>query len=338
MFTKKWFAVLMLVVLALGLAACGGGGGSADSGDAVQGAAPGDTAQTDVTNAESADAEETAAEADVQQTQYPLTVTDASGKQFTFEKAPERIISLAPSLTEVLFALGLDDNVVGVNDWSDYPEEAKSKPKVGGMEANTEAIIEAEPDLIVGGLSLNGATVEQLRGLDLTVFTTEPKSVEETIAQIELVGKITNRNAEAAEVVANMREELKQVQDAAATLSDEEKRSVYLEFAPGWTVGKGEFLDELIALSGAVNVADGTGWYEINEESIIEANPDVILFTRNIEGLGDQIKARAGWDKIEAIAQNRIVGVDDNLVTRTGPRVTQGLLEIAKSIYPEKFK
>lgn len=335
---KQWLAVFIAMVLAFGLTACGGGD-TVSQEDAVTGAGAAEEQPVEQpTEQEPAEEEEVAEQPAVEQTEYPFTVTDASGVEITFEKAPEKIVSLSPSDTEVLFALGLGDHIVGVSDWSDYPEEAKSKPKVGGMETNTEVILEAAPDLIVGGLSFNGAAVEPLRGLNLTVYTSEPKTIEDVIAHIERIGQITNRNAEAAEVTAKMREELKTVQDAAATLTDEEKRSVYIEFSPGWTVGKGEFMDQLITLSGGVNVADQAGWYEISEEKIIESNPGVILFSKNIEGLEAQIKGRAGWDKINAISQNRVFPQDDNLISRPGPRVTQGLLEVAKAIYPEKFE
>jgi iron complex transport system substrate-binding protein len=333
---KQWLTVILAVMLAFGIAACGSGSKQAQNDDGTNG-------ETSVTESESTSESESAEEngasgAAAEETQYPLTVKDASGMEFTFEKAPERIISLAPSETEVLFALGLGDRVVGVDDWSDYPEEAKSKTKIGGMEANTEVILQAEPDLVVGGLTLNGTAVEQLRGLGLTVFTSEPKTLDQVMEHIELIGRITNRNAEAAEVIAKMKEERQKVLDVAASLTEEEKRTVYIEFSPGWTVGKGEFMDELITLSGAVNVADQAGWYEISEEKIIESNPDVILFSKNVPGLEDTIKGRAGWDKIEAIAQNRLAGLDDSLISRPGPRLTQGLLETAKAIYPEKFK
>jgi iron complex transport system substrate-binding protein len=328
---KLWLSLVMAVVLAFGLAACGSGnaGGGAAADDGINSGAGAAQGETDVPEDNSAEAA---------QTQYPLTVTDASGKEMTFAKEPERIVSLAPSETEVLFALGLGDKVVGVDDWSDYPEEAKSKTKIGGLEANSEVILEANPDLIVGGVSVNGATVDQLRELGLTVFAGESKTIDEVIAHIEQIGQITNRSAEAAEVIAQMKAERQSVLDAVKDLADEEKRSVYIEFSPGWTVGKGEFMDELITLAGGVNIADQEGWYEINEEKVIEQNPAVILFSKNVEGLEAAIKARSGWQQIDAIVNNRVAALDDNLISRPGPRVTQGLIEIAKAIYPERFE
>ncbi|WP_199615609.1 ABC transporter substrate-binding protein [Paenibacillus alkalitolerans] len=337
---KQWLTVILAVLLAFGAAACASGGNTNSGSDGVTGAGEEQShdGHESATETEKAAQQEETGGAEAAETKYPLTVKDASGLEITFEKAPERIVALSPSETEVLFALGLGDQIVGVSDWSDYPEEAKSKPKVGGMEANTEVILEANPDLVVGGLSFNGGTVEQLRELDLTVFASELKTLDDVIAHIEQIGQIANRNAEAAEVVKKMKSERQTVLDAVAGLPEEEKRTVYIEFSPGWTVGKGEFMDELITLSGGVNVADQDGWYEISEEKIIASNPDVILFGKNVDGLEATIKGRAGWDKVEAIAQQRVFGIDDNLLSRPGPRVTQGLLEVAKSIYPEKFE
>lgn len=274
-------------------------------------------------------------------TVYPLTVTDAFGTEFTFESAPQRIVSLAPSETEGLFALGLDEQVVGVSDNDDYPEAVKDKPRMGGFQVNVEAVVAAQPDLVLAGSLIGEDTVKSLTDLGLKVYRSNPKTVDQVIENIQTVGKITDHQQQAAEVTEQMKAELTKVTEAVKTLPADQKKKVYIEFSPGWTVGKGEFMDEMITLAGGENVAsDITGWSEINEENIIKANPDVILYAKSVidennRTLAEIIKSRGGWDQITAVKEDRIVALDDNLLSRPGPRVTQGLIEVAKAIYPD---
>ncbi|MNW38527.1 Vitamin B12-binding protein precursor [compost metagenome] len=280
-------------------------------------------------------------EQDAKTTTYPLTVKDSSGTEFTFESAPKRIVSLAPSETEGLFALGLDEQVVGVSDNDDYPEAVKDKPKMGGFQINVEAVVAAQPDLVMAASLIDPATVKSLTDLGIKVYQSNPKTVDEVIEHIKTVGQITDHQGEAEQVAKQMQDELNKVTEAVKGLTEDQKKKVYIEFSPGWTVGKGEFMDEMITLAGGVNVAsDITGWSEINEENIIKANPDVILYAKSVvdennQTLADIIKGRGGWNQISAIKEDRVVGLDDNLLSRPGPRVTQGLIEVAKAIYPD---
>lgn len=278
------------------------------------------------------------------QTTYPLTVKDAKGTEFTFESAPQRIVSLAPSETEGLFALGLDEQVVGVSDNDDYPVAVKDKPKMGGWQVNVEAVVAAKPDLVLSGNLVDEATVKSLTDLGIKVYQSDAKTLEGVIANIRAVAQITDHQAEGEEVVSQMEKERDQVVEAVKSLTPEQRSKVYIEFSPGWTVGKGEFMDEMITLAGGENIAsDLTGWNEINEENIIKANPDVILYASSVvdennKTLADIIKGRSGWNQIKAIKEDRIVGLNDNLLSRPGPRVTQGLIELATAIYPELMK
>ncbi len=279
------------------------------------------------------------ATANSKKTVYPLTVKDASGKDVTFTKAPERIVSLSPSETEVLFALGLGNKIYGVSDYDDYPAEAKTKPKMGNLQGNTEAILAANPEIVFAGLSLNKKSVEKLTELKLNLFSVEPKTVDQAMERILQYGKITDTQEQAEKVVAQMKAEKQKVVDAVKGLKEDQKKKVYIEFSPGWTVGKGEFMDDLITLAGGVNVAsDLVGWKQISEEKIIQSNPDVILFAKGVPDLEKTIRGRGGWEKITAIKNNAVAGLDDNLLSRPGPRVTQGLIDIAKAIYPDLVK
>lgn len=323
----RYSALLLSLVLAVGLFA--GCGNNNDNNNAKN--SNGSNANSQSSNQKADDA--------AKKTEYPLVLTDASGKEITFDKAPERIASIAPSLTEVLFALGLGDEVVAVDDYSDYPEEAKTKTKVGGMELNAEALIAADPNVVFGGYTLNKASVEKLRGLNKTVFTVEPKTIDETIDSILTIGKIMDVQAQAEKVVADMRADVKQVTDAVAGLKDTDKKKVYIEFSPGWTVGKGEFMDNLLTIAGGINVAaDTQGWTQISEEKIIQDNPDVILYSKAVPDLEKTIVGRAGWDKIAAVQNKQLIALDDSMISRPGPRITKALIDVAKAIYPDLVK
>jgi iron complex transport system substrate-binding protein len=322
-YAKGWPALLALA-LAVGLAGCGDKPQAGDAGRVADPAKTGASQQ---------------AGSQAKQTVYPLTVKDASGKEVTFEKAPERIVSLSPSETEVLFSLGLDKEIVGVDKYSDYPEAAKSKPKIGDLQGNTEAILAANPDLVIGGLSLNSASIQKLNDLKLKVFTVEPKTLDQAMERIRILGQITNRQEQAEKVVSGMKADIQKVTDAVKNLKPEQKKKVYIEFSPGWSVGQGEYMNDMIELAGGINAArDLKGWQKIDEEKIIQENPDVIFYASGVNNLEQTIKSRSGWDQINAVKNNRVIAIDASILSRPGPRVTKGLVEMAKGIYPDLVK
>lgn len=330
---KKTTGTAAALVLALSLSLAGCGGKDENKGGAVEPAKA--SAQASAAASPSASASAGAA---ADQTVYPLKVKDATGTEVAFEKAPERIVTLVPSETETVFALGAGDKVVGVDKWSDYPEEAKSKPQVGDMATNIEAVLAAKPDVVFASASMNQKAVDELRKLGVTVYASEPKTIAETIDRVELFGKLLNVQQQGKKLAEGMRADLKKVTDA---VKDAPKKRVYLEFSPGWTVGDGEFLSEMVALSGGINVGAGkTGWYEIDPEAIIKANPEVIIYTTGagMETLPDTIRQRAGFAGMDAIKNSQMYGIDGNLTNRVGPRLTKGLVEIAKAIHPDLIK
>ncbi len=326
---KNWTTGALAIMLVLSLAACGVN----NEPKTVTEPAPTEQATPKVEEASA-------------KTVYPLTVKDATGESITFKEAPKKIISISPAETESLFALGLDEQIVGVSDYDDYPAAATTKPKMGGLyNPNEEAIIAAQPDLVLTGISMSVEATKHLRDLGITIFKTDPKSVDDVIGNIEIFGQITDHQAEAKTVVDTIIHDRDEVTEAVKSLTPEQKKKVYIEFSLGWTVGSGEYMNDLINLAGGVNVAaDTVGWNEISEEKIINDNPDVILFSKNViddktkKKLDEIIKARSGWDQITAVKNNAIHGLDDNLISRPGPRVTEGLKEIASAIYPELFK
>jgi iron complex transport system substrate-binding protein len=273
------------------------------------------------------------------QTQYPLKIKDGTGVELVFDKAPLRVTTIAASETETVFAIGAGDMVFGVDDYSNYPEAANTKPKVGDMNTNLEALLATKPDVVFANTGLQPKIIEKLRELKIKVFATDPKSIEQVIEEIENVGLIMNLQDNAKKVTNTMREEKKKVVDA---LMNTPKKKVYLEFDPGYTVGDGEFLSDLITLSGGINAVAGTkGWFAVDPEAIIKANPEVILYSDISYGKEpnyDIIVKRAGWDKITAIKNKQVIALKTDPLVRVGPRITKGLIDMAKAIHPDLVK
>ena len=337
--TMKWnkmktvmsFLLIMMMVM---LAACGANG---EGNNANTGANNAQTEQGATTEPSAAPSEEPTNASE--ETVYPLTLTDATGTELTFEKAPAAIVTLVPSETETIFAIGAGQYVVGVDEWSNYPEEAASIQKIGDMTTNIEAVTALNPDLILASSTMNTDAITKLRELNLNVYASNPKTYEEVIANVEQLGKIMNMQAGAAEVADRMREVREQVEVA---VKDAEKKKVYLEFSPGWTVGSGEFLDELLTIAGGINIsAAQPGWYEVNAEEVITQNPQIIIYPDMGEeksSIVAAIEARPGWETIDAVKNKQMFAVANDPLVRVSPRLADGLLELAKAIHPELVK
>ena len=344
---KKGWKTVVLLLMAAALAACGAGrdaeGAGATGGEpaGVQAGQEPDSGHHTGVASQSGDGRADDRDAG-KQTVYPLTVVDATGTEVTLEAAPQRIVSTSPSETEILFALGLGDRIVAVSDYDNYPAEALDKPKIGGTwDPNEEAILAMQPDLVIGGISMKPEIAERLRSLGVVLYKANPGTLEEAVDTILQIGVLTGTQEKAEELAAAMREDLRRVTEAAATVPEEEKVKVYLEFAPGWTVGKGEYLDEMIRLAGGINIAGDTeGWTMINEEHVIAQNPDVILYAADLidmetgKPFDELIRSRPGWDSITAILENRLYGLSEDIISRTGPRITDALLQVAEALYP----
>ncbi|HET6780985.1 MAG TPA: ABC transporter substrate-binding protein [bacterium] len=264
---------------------------------------------------------------------YPLTVTDALGRRVTFERAPMRIVSLAPSVTEVLFALELDDRIVGVSDADDYPAgKLRSKPRIGGVQLNIERIVSLRPDLIVGMPSIQESQLERLIAMALPVLAVDANSLPETYAQIGLVGKVTGSNQTAQWLTKRM-----QARQAAieAGVRGRTRPRVYIEISgePMITAARGTFIDDLVRRAGGLNIfTDLRGWPQVSAETVIERNPQVIVSTHS--GL-HRILSRRGWSEVAAVRSGRVVGIDAALMTRPGPRIVDGLAQLARLLHPE---
>ncbi|NLJ68697.1 MAG: ABC transporter substrate-binding protein [Firmicutes bacterium] len=270
---------------------------------------------------------------------FPVVIVDGLGREIRIDQAPQRLIALAPSVTENLYALGLGDRVVGVSDYSNYPPEAQEKPIIGdALHLNFEQILILEPDLIIGDAQLVRTHIQKLDELGLPVLAIDPANVHEVMDAMLLLGEATGAQEEAQEVVAEMKDKVRFVQDAVGGLSEEDRLLVFVEIwdEPLMTCGPGSFMQELIELAGGRNLAaDAPGaWVEYSSELVVERDPDVILLTWPYE---EEVMNRTAWQTIKAVKQGRVVAIDSEPFVRTTPRLADALVELAKILHPERF-
>ncbi len=284
-------------------------------------------------------------EAQEEVSQYPMTIKDVTGNEITLEEAPKAIVSMIPSNTEILYALGLDEEVVGVSDYDNYPEEAASKEKIGGLEFNVEKIISLNPDLVLAHQSAMGtwdAGLEQLRDAGIQVYTvTNAETFEATYETIEEIGHATGKTEEASKIIEDMKIKVKDIQDKVANV--ETKKKVLVEVSPEpeiYTPAGNTIMNEMLNMINAENlVADLEGWIKIDPEEIVKRNPDVIITTYGYytPDTTNLVLNRNGFSDVTAIKNKAVYDVDADLTGRMGPRLADGLEVLAKAIYPEAF-
>lgn len=272
-----------------------------------------------------------------------FTVVDDYGRTVTLAAIPERIVSIAPSPTEILFAIGAGPQVVGVDNYSDYPEETLSLTKVGDYTLNLETIASLQPDLIVGGDLVPLAQLEQLESQGIPYVLLADRTLEDVLKTVRLAGVITGHVAEADEVADALSERIDAVK--AKTLDPSVvKPRVYIEydeFMGLWTYGPGSFGDDLITAAGGVNIAHNTSseYPMVESEFVIAQNPEVIVYTTGPWSTltEDTYIDRPGWDVIDAVIDGNIHGMDANLISRYGPRIVDCLELLAEIIHPELY-
>ncbi|MDQ0163102.1 ABC transporter substrate-binding protein [Bacillus alveayuensis] len=281
-----------------------------------------------------------------QSSAFPVTVKDALGNEITIEKEPERIVSLIPSNTEIAFELGLGDKMVGVSDFDNYPEEVNNIEKIGGQEFNVEKILSLNPDLVLAhqsGAHNAEEGLNQLRDAGVPVFVVkEAASFDQVYETIQTIGKITGTNNQASEIVQMMKTKVDEIEQKAAEIAEEEQMKVFMEVSGAptlYTAGKGTFMDEMLTIINAKNIIEEEGWPQVTEEAVIKADPDVIITTYGyyVPDATEQILNRDGWDNVSAVQNKRVYDVNSDLVSRPGPRLIEGVEELAKAVYPEIF-
>jgi len=275
----------------------------------------------------------------------PGTYTDDIGRQVDISEVPERIVSFGPSITEILFALGLEDNVVGVSDFCDYPEAAKSKEKIGNaFSPSVEKVVALEPDLVV--------TVEHeqfnsdLDSLGITFIVLRPGDIRSIVDSISLAAEVTGKAKEGKQLVEDMEATISRVADR---IMDAPKVKVFFivdatDPNSPWTAGPGSFIDDIINMAGGENVAAGTtgAWVQISTEEIVNSDPDIIIIQTMMGGIPtvakEVLQEHLVWKQMTAVKQDNIYFIDGDIVSRPGPRIVQGLEEMAKIIHPELFQ
>jgi len=278
--------------------------------------------------------------------EFPLAVTDYLGRKVTVSSEPQSIISLAPSNTEILFALGLGDRVMAVSEYCNYPLEAQNKMTIGGFStANIEKVVSLKPDLVLATGGVQEAVVEELGRLGLTVIALNAKSIENVLENIRLVGKAAGQLEVARELTTKLEQRTKAVTDKAKDLPDSQRPRVFYEiqYEPLMTAGPGTFIDNLIHLAGGVNIAsDAAAKYPVyNLETLIERNPEVIIISvghGSIAASVEAVKSRKRWQILDAVKNNRVYGINADLVSRPGPRIVDGIEEMARFMHPDLFR
>lgn len=275
---------------------------------------------------------------------FPLTITDDTGREVTLDAQPERIVSLLPSNTEILFAVGAGNQVVGVTSYCNYPAEATTHDQVGGItnkSLSVETIVALEPDLILASASQE-EIIPILEDSGLTVLVLDPATFNDIFANIEMVGQATGHTDQATSLADDLRQRVTAVTnkvDGATT-----RPTVFYEVwhDPLMTGGPNTFIGQLITLAGGesifADVADD--WPQVSTEVIVARNPEVILGPdSHAEELTiEKINGRAGWDNIAAVQNERIYMLNGDAISRPGPRIVDMLEEAARNLHPDLFE
>ncbi len=281
-------------------------------------------------------------------TSTAITLTDGLNRTVTLSGPAQRVVSLAPANTEILFAIGAGGQVVGRDETSDYPAEAQALPTIGGYNGfNLEAIVALHPDLVLAGGINTPELVASLEQLGLTVyFLPNPATLEEMFTNLATVGRLTGRETETTALTDSLRGRVAVVDEKIKPISY--GPTVYYELdantanpSSPYTAGPGTFVDLLITRAGGINIgAKLTGqWTTISLEVLLVDNPNIIILGDAAYGeTPAKVSARSGWAPLIAIQTGQIFGFDDNLVSRPGPRLVDGLEALAKLLHPDLFK
>jgi len=275
------------------------------------------------------------------QTGPALSISDQAGRRIDLPKDPARIISLVPSVTEILFTIGAQDRLVGRTDFCDYPPEARRKPSVGGMLApSLEAMVALRPDLVIATTAGNRfETFDQLERVKVPVFLVNPLTVTDVLDLLNRLGVLAGRPEAAGRAVASMRERIDAV--GARVAGRPRPRVLYVVWPDPLIVpGHGALISELIAQAGGVSVtADGgEGYPRYSMEAALARNPEVIILASH--GSERSPLVRSTWERfsqVPAVAAGRLYSMDGNLMHRYGPRMVDGLEQLARLIHPEAF-
>lgn len=329
--SRKIMKLLLSIVMTITVfvSGCGAGGQEADTGE------------TPETAKEAESQDETSAEEESTETSgaYPVTVTDSYGNEIVIEEEPERIISLTPANTEILFAIGAGERMVGRTDYCTYPKEAQAVESIGNYwTPNAELIISKDPDVIFTEY-LEDSIKQQIEAAGTKVVTYTANSIQETEDLILLMGQVLNLDENAKALVDSMEKDLDEVMIALAPLST--YKSVFLDLGDYYSAGPGSLLDDVLNKVNVFNIAadGGEAWPQVSLEVIIEKNPDIYI---SMHSTPEELAGMAGISGLDCIKNGDIIYIEENspdseLVARPGPRIVEGVRLLAEKIYPERF-
>jgi len=276
-----------------------------------------------------------------------ISFVDGLDKHITLEKPAEKIVTLSPPITEMLYAVGAGDQVIARDSFSDFPEAALSLPDIGGgfAEYDLETIVSLAPDLIIAGGINTPELVQSLEDLGLTVYyLANPSDLEGTFTSIEVLGMLSGHEDQASELVKELRSRVDAVSDILEGV--EEKPTVYYELdatdtAKPYTPGPNTFYTSMIEIAGGENIGAKLEfeWAQISLEQLLIEDPDLILLGDAMWGITpESVTERAGWDTLTVVENGFVLPFDDNLIARIGPRQVDGLEALARIFHPDLFK
>ncbi|CAG0996210.1 Vitamin B12-binding protein [Anaerolineales bacterium] len=276
-----------------------------------------------------------------------ISFTDALGNAITLKGTAQRIVSLSPSVTESLFAIGAGGQMVGRTDYCNYPEEALSLPSVGGFDAATismESIIALEPDLVIGGSVYQADVIKSVQESGIPAFVSQPADIQGIMDSLTLFGKITGHVDEAAAVVNEMQSRVEAVKKVVAGIPADQRPTVFYEVwhEPLMSANGKTVVGEVIDLAGGVNIfADLPDEYPtVSAEQILDVDPQFIIgpSSHADQMTAEIIGGREGWGNLSAVKNKAIYIVDGDIVSRYSPRIVEVLDEFAKILHPDLFK
>ncbi|WP_234031483.1 ABC transporter substrate-binding protein [Lentibacillus cibarius] len=278
---------------------------------------------------------------------FPITITDDAEREVTIENKPKSIISLQASTTEIVFDLGLGDKVIGVSDYSNYPEETQEIDKLGGQEISVEKVLSLLPQIaFVTDYHYENAkeTIKQFEEAGITVVVVgSATSFDDVYSDITMIAKATGTTTEAEETISHMKMRLAEIKEKAdKEVTD--KKEVWVEVSPApdiYTTGTNTFMNEMLESIQAINVAaEYEGWVSLSEEEIVKLNPEAIVTTYGyyVDNPRQDVLSREGWAEVPAVKNEHVVDVNNDTVTRPGPRLIEGVETLAELVYPEVFK
>jgi len=270
------------------------------------------------------------------------TFKDFLNREVTINFPPKRIVSLAPAVTEMLFAIGLDKEIVGVTEFCDYPERAKKKKKVGGYyKPSLELIVSLNPHLVVAAADgPNKPHIDKLVKLGVHCFAVKPRTLDEILSTMKTLAVVTGREETAKKTLLMMKERVAKVDKTVKSIPMENRPKVFyaLDHTDLWTTGKGTFVDDLIKRAGGINIAKNKKeWYKYNLEALILHQPDVIIVSRGKKKKEKEVLNN--WQKyrtLRAVRENRVYAIDEDILSRSGPRAIDALEKLVELFNAKK--